>query len=217
MATAQEDLLLQSPRLGLWVRKMQEVLDRERARREEFYSSMSEQQKVEFINGEVVVQSPVRLAHDMVSGRLYKLLSTYVDRHGIGHVGHEKLLVSLTRNDYEPDVCFFGTSKAETFQPDQMRFPAPDYVAEVLSSSTESLDRGVKWEDYAAHGVEEYWLADPDRCFLEQYVLRGDQYELQLKSGSGEVRSTAVPGFVIPIASLFESEAHLRALEAILR
>jgi hypothetical protein len=35
---------------------------------------MSEDQKVEFINGEVVVDSPVKFQHDEDSGNLYTLL-----------------------------------------------------------------------------------------------------------------------------------------------
>ncbi len=43
----------------------------------------------------------------------------------------------------------------------QSKFPAPDLIVEVLSESTEANDRGIKFEDYAAHGVVEYWIVDP--------------------------------------------------------
>ena len=42
-----------------------------------------------------------------------------------------------------------------------MKYPAPDFIAEILSPSTDERDRGIKFEDYAAHGVGEYWLLDP--------------------------------------------------------
>jgi Uma2 family endonuclease len=110
-------------------------------------------------------------------------------------IGHEKILVALTRNDYEPDVCFFSAAKARTFQPDQTVFPAPDFVAEVLSRSTEQADRGVKFEDYAAHGVGEYWIIDPDGERVEQYLLEGETYQLACKADNGVVASRAVAGF----------------------
>ena len=53
--------LVDSPRLGLYVDRLQEVLNCERGKREQFYQSMSEGTKQEFINGEVVVHSPVKL------------------------------------------------------------------------------------------------------------------------------------------------------------
>ena len=38
----------------------------------------------------------------------------------------------------------------------------PDFVLEVASNSTSRIDETLKWEDYAAFGVTEYWLFDPD-------------------------------------------------------
>src|SRR5690606_7166882 len=159
--------------------------------------------------------------HQDASGRLLKLLSTYVQLHGLGWVGFEKVMLSLTRNDYEPDVCFFAAERAAAFTPDQMHFPAPDFVAEVLSPSTAHNDRGVKHEDYAAHGVTEYWLLDPEAETVEQYVLEGEPpeaaYALRMKSASGEVVSVAVEGFVVPVRALFNDAANLEALRTLLR
>src|SRR5205823_7151541 len=107
--------LVDSPRLGLYVDRLQHVLNCERRRREQFYQSMTEGSKQEFINGEVVVHSPVKLKHDLLSGLTDRLVSTYADRHDVGKTGHEKLLVCLSRNDYEPDVCFFSKEKAVGF------------------------------------------------------------------------------------------------------
>ncbi|GAB2598351.1 Uma2 family endonuclease [Spirosoma areae] len=42
-----------------------------------------------------------------------------------------------------------------------MKLPAPDLVIEVLSKSTARRDRGVKFTDYAANGIAEYWIVNP--------------------------------------------------------
>jgi Uma2 family endonuclease len=138
--------------------------------------------------------------------------------HRLGYVGFEKIMVSLTRNDYEPDICFFGTAKAAAFTPDQMRFPAPDLVVEVISESTERNDRGVKFEDYAAHGVQEYWIIDPDAETLEQYRLPedSDAYQLVIKAMTGQVRSFAIPGFEVPVRAIFDPDANQAALQTLL-
>lgn len=44
---------------------------------------------------------------------------------------------------------------------------APDWVCEVLSPSTNARDRGVKADWYFEHGVQHYWIADPDSCTIE--------------------------------------------------
>jgi Uma2 family endonuclease len=210
------DALVKSPRLGHYVDHLTGMLADERRRRERFYDEMNEQVKQEFINGEVIVHSPVKLKHERASRSLLELLDIYVRRHELGYVAHEKLLICLTRNDYEPDVSFFGREKAATFTPNQMKFPAPDFIAEVLSPSTEANDRGVKLEDYAAHGIGEYWIVDPENERVEQYVLMGDAYALQLKVNSGSLRSQVVPGFEIPVRAIFDEQENLAALKKLL-
>lgn len=204
--------IIESPKMTQLYKKLGQIIAEEQSRRQHFYDTLPEGQKTEFINGEVIVHSPVKLRHNLASKHLLMLLDTYVRKRGLGLVGHEKILVALTRNDYEPDVCFFSTAKARTFQPDQMIFPAPDFVAEVLSPSTEAVDRGIKLEDYAAHGVDEYWIVDPEHERLEQYLLAGETYELVFKADSGVVRSRAVDGFTLPVRAIFDEGENLVTL-----
>jgi hypothetical protein len=103
----------------------------------------------------------------------------------------EKTLVALTRSDYEPGLNFFAEAQAEAFEADQWKFPAPDLAVEVLSSSMEQNNRGVKLEDYAAHGVREYWIVDPEAKTVEQFALERGGYELIIKNRAA-VRSRAV-------------------------
>src|SRR5438034_2018143 len=92
-----------SSRMPDYVQKLNEILDRECVAREKFYDWLPDNTKAEFINGKVFVHSPVKFEHEGASSKLYMLLSAYVMKHDLGYVGHEKLLVTLTRNDYEPD------------------------------------------------------------------------------------------------------------------
>jgi len=210
--------LLDSPRLPVIARQLDAVLADEKQRRRAFYAQISEEDKAEFINGEMVLHSPVRLRHNVSSKRLLVLMDAYVTTHNLGYVGFEKIMVSLTRNDYEPDICYFSQAKVATFTPDQMRFPAPDLIVEVISESTERNDRGVKFDDYAAHGVAEYWIIDPDVETLEQYLLPAgsDAYRLAIKAMTGQVRSTAISGFEIPVRAIFDPAINQAALQALL-
>jgi Uma2 family endonuclease len=219
MDTAVSSLMeqvLQSPRLPQIVLQFQHVLDDERARREAFHEALTEDEKAEFINGAVIVQSPVKYEHTRVGGLLYWLLSAFVRIHGAGYVGYEKVLVSLTRNDYEPDLCYFGKAKADQFVVGQVRFPAPDLVVEILSESTEAIDRGVKFEDYAAHGVSEYWLVDPRAEVIEQYRLEGDSFTLLLKMNDGLLRSVAIAGLEFPVRAIFDDAENTAAVRQIM-
>ncbi len=208
--------LLQSPRLKFYSRDIERVLDKEATRRQQFYEQMTEGEKTEFINGEVIVHSPVKKRHSSASGKLFTLLDAYVAANDLGFVGHEKILITLTRNDYEPDICYFRREVAERFTEDQMKFPEPDFAVEVLSPSTEEYDRDTKFLDYAAHDIAEYWIIDPVAKTVEQYQLRAERYELLLKSGAGEIQSIVLPDFVIPVRAIFDEALQVQTLRALL-
>lgn len=209
--------LIRSPRLPLVTQRFQSILEAEQQERQRFYDEISETHKAEFINGEIIVHSPVTLRHSNASDNLFALLKAYVQKHSLGYTGHEKVLIALSRNDYEPDICFFGQAKAQAFTPDQTKFPAPDFVVEILSVSTKAIDRGVKFEDYALHGVGEYWIIDPDSGSVEQYLLKQDVYELVVKARTGTIQSVVVRGFEIPVRAVFDPAEQFAALQALMR
>lgn len=210
------ETLSHSPRLPQVVSVLQQQMDEERERRQEFYEEMTPEQKVEFIDGEVVLHSPARNQELGVTFRAATLLSTFVSIHELGLVNIEKCLCVFPRNDYEPDIVFFGREKAGGLQPDTLKFPVPGLIVEVLSGSTEERDRGVKFEDYAANGVGEYWIIDAEQSAIEQYVLRSGDYELKLKSSSGKLQSEVITGFQVEVEALFDEKANLEALRELM-
>ncbi|MFQ5616065.1 MAG: Uma2 family endonuclease [Anaerolineales bacterium] len=188
----------------MYANQLKTYLDGEARRRDAFYAWITEDIKAEFINGEVVMQTPAKKIHTIASMNLSALLDAYVESHALGFVGAETVLVALTRNDYLPDICFFGPEKAAQTSPEQVKYPAPDFIAEIFSPSTASKDRGTKFEDYADHGVQEYWIIDPQRETLEQYLLKAGSYELALKLKTGHITSEVVSGFTIPVEAIFD-------------
>ena len=215
MIAAVEELLA-SPTLPETVARLNAALAEERQRRAKFYDEITPEMKAEFINGEFVMHSPATNEHSEIRGFIEKLLSTYADLHALGIVRDEKALCVFPRNDYEPDIVFFGPEKAAKFRAKTLKFPVPDFVCEVLSESTAKRDRGVKFQDYEAHGVREYWIVNPDRRELEQYVLEKGRYVLRMKSRTGEVTSAAIKGFRSPLAAFFDAKANLAALRRML-
>jgi Uma2 family endonuclease len=113
-------------------------------------------------------------------------------------------MISLTRNDYEPDIVFFPKEKSKLFTPQQMHFPAPDLVVEILSDSTEKNDRNIKFRDYASHGVKEYWIIDADKASLEQYINTDNEFQLVHIFTEGILKAETVKGFELDVRSIFE-------------
>jgi len=186
-----------------------------RARRRHFIQTLGEQ-RGEFINGKKVVHPPDSMLENDVAGNILCALATYVDKHSLGITTHFKALISLTYNDFQPDIAFFARPKAVKFKRTTSRFPPPDLAIEVLSKSSARIDRTIKFEDYAAHGVDEYWIVDPYRRTIEQYLLSDLRYELAIKGKTGTVRSRAAKGFQIPIRAAFDVKENLQALAEII-
>ncbi len=198
--------LLRSPLLPDLLREAQEVLNKERASREAFLKDLRPDVKSEFILGESLMHSPAKARHLRVTMKLAARLHAHLESlPDAGVVFVEKCLVSLSRNDFEPDIVWYSHGKANRFAEDQMRFPAPDFVVEVLSESTEERDRGIKFEDYALHGVTEYWIIDPDSKTVEKYLLNESEkvFDLAEKLGHGSVQSTVIDDFEISLNDLF--------------
>ena len=208
--------VLDSPEFPVVLGELAGVLELERAARERFYDEVTGAEKAEFINGKVLVHSPAKYKHTRIIQNVVPLLDHFCRKHLLGVVLSEKALVALTRNDYEPDVVFLEREKARELTPETLKFPAPDLAVEVLSESTRRNDRGVKFRDYALHGVREYWIIDPDDETIEQYELSGSEYVLRVKLAEGILRSLAVEGFAMPVSAIFDSEENRKALRAIL-
>ncbi len=221
MATFSEKQLisriLSLPNAPILVNEITGRLVEEQKRREKFYNDITEQEKAEFINGEIIIHSPVKKEHNDVASSLHQLIYLFVKKFKLGYVGFDKVMIALSRNDYEPDICFFSKDKSDKFKKGQSLFPVPDLVVEVLSKGTSKNDRGIKFEDYQAHEISEYWIIDPVKKVVEQYRIdKEGKYELILKSKEGKISSEVINGFKISIAAIFDDDENLTEVERII-
>jgi Uma2 family endonuclease len=80
----------------------------------------------------------------------------------------------------------------------------PTLIVESLSLGHEEHDRDTKRGWYAEAGVPNYWLLDAYRRALECLVLAKGAYQSdQTGRDNEEVRPSAFPGLVIPLAELW--------------
>ena len=121
-----------------------------------------------FKNGEVREMAGVSFAHDGVKSRLEKEVDRLLD--------DDRFTRFTSEVKFRPRACRF-------FYPDLMVAPNPPlaldeerdvllnpvFVAEVLSESTEEVDRGEKQDCYLnTPSVLEYWLLAQDRVRVER-------------------------------------------------
>ena len=206
--------LKHAPNLPLVVDELLSFLNDEKIKRADYLNNLNDDVKSEFIEGEIVLNSPAKRKHYLIVGWLSKLLSTYVDINDLGEVSTEKVLIHLTRNNFEPDIVFFNKKQVNDFDKNTMIHPAPSFVVEILSESTQKRDRGIKFEDYANHEVKEYWIIDPDTEEIEQYLLNDkNEYILKMKSSSGDIKLESIDGLILPIRAIFSKKENILTLK----
>jgi Uma2 family endonuclease len=141
------------------------------------YMAMPESnQIVELIDGEIIVNPPLDVHQDAL-GTIYVFLRQTL--------AGGKLRMAPTgiyfddRNSFEPDIFGVSPQNDKCFLGDDERYwhGAPDLIVEILSSSTASKDRGIKFDTYGQAGVREYWLVDPVARYIEIYNNRNGVFK----------------------------------------
>lgn len=81
----------------------------------------------------------------------------------------------------------------------------PDWVCEVLSASTEAVDRSDKMDIYAREGVTYGWLVDPIDKTVEVYALDGGRWmRVRVARGDVEIRAEPFDAIALDLKSLWQ-------------
>jgi Uma2 family endonuclease len=166
----------------------------------------------ELVDGRLQEKPEVAFWHDILLFRLVGFMIAHINRHGLG-----QLVGSTT----PMRVSAFGGRKPDLFlvPPDQYHrvgknvfHGVPPFVGEILSATTEHIDRTDKRDEYARLGVGQYWLIDFPNRAIEVYHLRdltegGRAYELaETVKGDAVFRPALFPGLEIPLAEVWPTE-----------
>lgn len=165
---------------------------------EDFLRLPESTQKVELIDGEVIVSPSPQFWHQEILSRLFVALRAWAGTQST------PLTVALAPLDvrFAPD---------RILQPDAMVFLArigkdqrgpidrvPELCIEVVSADR-AYDRVTKRFVYAAAGVAEYWVVDPNE-FVERWSGPGIGREEILRES---LTSPLLPGFALDLRRLF--------------
>lgn len=169
---------------------------------EEFLEWADEDARAEWVDCEVIVMSPASSRHQQLVGFLVTLMGIYVEENALGQVLSAPFQMKL-ENGREPDVLFLKKEHEGRLKEAYLDGPA-DLVVEIVSPESGPRDRGEKFYEYEAGGVQEYWLIDPIREQIEVYRLEEGRYHLVQPEEEGIYRSEVVPGFWLRASWLWQ-------------
>jgi Uma2 family endonuclease len=103
-----------------------------------------------------------------------------------------------------PDVAGWRRERLPAVPDDAYFTLAPDWVCEVVSPSTEAIDRGRKLRIYAREGVAHAWLVDPRRRTLEVLALEGGSLEPSAEHhGNASIRARPFDAVELELRALW--------------
>ena len=168
------------------------------------YLKTSDDERCELLNGELVMPPAPSTGHQIVSMVLGSLLHKFVNERKLGTVVAAPTDVVLSDRDVvQPDILFVSNQKSHILTRENVQ-GAPDLVVEILSPATAERDRTLKLELYNKHGVQEYWLVDPEAKTI-MVLLRGESsFEVAGIFGEGQtLRLPTLPGFSVALVDVF--------------
>lgn len=160
--------------------------------------------RYELIDGEVIMSPSPSEKHQWTLAQLHLRMAAHVAKKKLGRVYFAPFdVVFSEKTALQPDLIFVSSARMGIIGPEYI-IGAPDLVVEVLSPNRPSYDRVTKLEQYALHGVPEYWIIDPGEETAEVYRLAGKSYELKgVLGGDGALTTPFLPGWKLPVRSLF--------------
>ncbi|MCH5275816.1 MAG: Uma2 family endonuclease [Lachnospiraceae bacterium] len=137
---------------------------------------LPEGERAELIDGEIFFMASPTTTHQEIAGWIYAEIRNYIkEKNGKCRVFISPFAVFLKNDDknyVEPDVCVIcDREKLDN----QGCHGAPDWMVEVVSSSSRRMDYYRKLSAYQEAGVREYWLVDSLKKTIVVYNLEQEE------------------------------------------
>ncbi len=142
--------------------------------------ALPEGERAELIDGQIYYLVAPTRTHQRISGKLFQIIANYIDsQNGNCEIYPAPFAVYLNEDDYnylEPDISVIcDPSKLD----EKGCHGAPDWIIEIASTGSRSMDYYKKLFKYRTAGVREYWIVDPERKLVTIYNFEKeimDQY-----------------------------------------
>lgn len=143
--------------------------------------------------------------HSVLAGKIYRLLSEFVEKHSLGAVFPSDTGYVLSRNPDTlrgPDVSFLRDERAAAVDLDRHIEGAPDLAVEVVSPSDSAQSLNKKVKQYLAAGCRTVWIVYPLTAQIE--VFEADGAVRKLAADQTLEAPDLLPGFATRVSALFQ-------------
>lgn len=140
--------------------------------------ALPEGKRAELIDGKIYYMAPPNTKHQtLVMDLSYQIKDYIKQNNGNCNIFPAPFAVFLNENDknyVEPDISVICEKNKIT---DKGCNGAPDWVIEIASLSSKSMDYFTKLFKYRTSGVREYWIVDPIKQRVTVYFFEKESVE----------------------------------------
>ena len=152
-------------------------------RKEDIYTTddiyaLPDGERAELIDGKIYYMAPPNTRHQRILNFVNTEINVFIRKNnGECEVFPAPFAVFLNENDrnyVEPDISVICDKNKIT---DKGCNGAPDWIIEIVSSSSRVMDYFTKLFKYRTAGVKEYWIVDPMKQMISVYNFEKDALE----------------------------------------
>lgn len=160
----------------------------------------------EIIDGEHYMSPAPSTRHQRISRRLLTAIDNFLKLYKGGEVFCAPCDVVLSDLDViQPDILFVSTDRSSIITERCIK-GAPDFIIEIISEWTRKSDEVIKRKLYERHGIQEYWIVDPELETVKVYRMAEHGYVRLAewsKEGGDTITTPLLPGFQLSLAEVF--------------
>lgn len=163
---------------------------------------LSEDDRVELIEGELINMSPMGPLHAGVGDYLEDILRTSLQQQAFVRV--QKPIRLNQQNELEPDISVI--KRADDFYRNRHPSPTDVYLLIEIADSSLAKDRKIKLPLYATHNIPEVWIVDLIDQRLEVYrqpLSTQKIYSETARYGDGIVSPQQFTEVQVEVAEIF--------------
>lgn len=170
------------------------------------------EKKYELIDGELIIMPPESDKNNLISLYMLSKFLKYIPFHLIRHKDTEIVVTGNGPRVRLPDLMILTEELANALAGKRatitLDMPSPVLVVEVVSPGKVNQDRDYRYKrsEYAARGILEYWIVDPEAEKITLLTLVDGFYEEEIFKNNDSITSAIFPQLTLNTKEVLRAE-----------
>jgi Uma2 family endonuclease len=180
---------------------MEAVAEKLHSLEEYFEFCETQEGRFEYVNGEITEMSGESVTANQIAGNIHRYLGSLLeDKPYIFVQNAVKLQVKEGAIFRIPDFFIFKE------EGNKIKYATePLLIVEVISESTEKIDRIIKLNEYRSiSSLQYYIIVEQNNCFVEIYIREGDRWYVEFYEKMDEVIKLTHFNIELPLGKIYK-------------